>query len=281
MFHKSSFLSFIRNAHSISVMAAVALIQGASRGIGLEFCKHILRNKSPVAVIAACRNPESAADLAGLADQHPGKVTVLKIDVNQEHDIKNAAEVVKKTFGKVDLVINSAAMLHPSGKGETSLRDVSGQGLVSTLTTNTVGPLLMAKYFSPLLLKGSGAFGQQPPEKSKQHSGIIVNMTAKVGSIGDNALGGWYSYRMSKAALNMATRNLSIELGRSRPKVVCVSLHPGTVNTDLSRPYHKNVPQDKLFSTEHSVQCLMNIINGLSVEKTGKAFAWDGSELPW
>lgn len=94
-------------------------------------------------------------------------------------------------------------------------------------------------------------------------------------------LGGWYSYRMSKAALNMATRNLSIELGRSRPKVVCVSLHPGTVNTDLSRPYHRNVPNDKLFSAEHSVNCLMGIINSLSIEKTGKAYNWDGTELPW
>lgn len=130
-------------------------------------------------------------------------------------------------------------------------------------------------------------------------------------------LGGWYSYRMSKAALSMATRNLSIELGRSRPKVqwvwvltygiiptvdirphgyhhynelmdlslilkvVCVSLHPGTVNTDLSRPYHRNVPKDKLFNTEQSVNYLMSIIDTLNIEKTGKAYSWDGKDLPW
>ncbi len=86
---------------------------------------------------------------------------------------------------------------------------------------------------------------------------------------------------MSKAALNMATRNLSIELGRGHSKIVCVSLHPGTVNTDLSRPYHRNVPKDKLFSTEHSVQCLMNIIDTLNIDKTGKAYAWDSTEIPW
>ncbi|KAG7462429.1 hypothetical protein MATL_G00184700 [Megalops atlanticus] len=262
-------------------MAAIALIQGASRGIGLEFCRHLLLKKSQVTVVATCRYPENAVDLMGLAAQNSARITVFKMDVNREADIKDTAEIVEKTFGKVDLVINSSAMLHPSGKGETSLKDVSAQGIISTLTTNTVGPLVMAKYFAPLLLKGSGGFGQQPPEKAKQHSGIIVNMTAKVGSIGDNALGGWYSYRMSKAALNMATRNLSIELGRGRPKVVCVSLHPGTVNTDLSRPYHRNIPENKLFSTEYCVQCLMKIIDNLSMEKTGKAFAWDGSELPW
>ncbi|KAI4813032.1 hypothetical protein KUCAC02_024386 [Chaenocephalus aceratus] len=254
----------------------VALIQGASRGLGLEFCKHILKNKSPAAVIATCRNPDGATELRALADQHPGQVTVLRLDVSREEDICGAADRVKESFGRLDLIVNSAAMLHPSGKGETSLREVTAQGIISTLTTNTVGPLVMAKYFAPLLQKGGGSFGQQPAEKAKQHSGIIVNITAKVGSIGDNG-----GYRMSKAALNMATRNLSIELGRSRPKVVCVCLHPGTVNTDLSRPYHRNVPKEKLFSTEQSVSALMNIIETLSIEKTGKAYNWDGTELPW
>ncbi|KAM7385330.1 hypothetical protein PAMP_001418 [Pampus punctatissimus] len=259
----------------------IALIQGASRGLGLEFCKYVLKSKTPAGVIATCRNPDGAAELRGLVGQHPGRLTVLRLDVNREEDIRESAERVKKSFGRLDLLVNSSAMLHPSGKGETSLRDVSAQGIISTLMTNTVGPLIMAKYFAPLLQKGSGGFGQQPAEKVKQHSGIIVNISAKVGSIGDNGLGGWYSYRMSKAALNMATRNLSIELGRSRPKVVCVSLHPGTVNTDLSRLYHKNVPKEKLFSTEHSVNRLMSIIETLNIEKTGKAYSWDGTELPW
>ncbi|KAM6956737.1 C-signal [Aplochiton taeniatus] len=262
-------------------MAAVAVVQGASRGLGLAFCRHILRSNTSASVIATCRNPEGAGELMNLAALHPGKVTVLKLDVNREGDIRETADQVKQSFGKVDLLINSSAMLHPSGKGETSLRDVSAQGIISTLTTNTVGPLVMAKYFAPLLQKGTGGFGLQPPEKAKHHGGIIVNITAKVGSIGDNGLGGWYSYRMSKAALNMATRNLSIELSRGRPKVVCVSLHPGTVNTDLSRPYHRNVPQDKLFSTERSVLQLMSIIDTLNIDKTGKAYNWDGSELPW
>lgn len=94
-------------------------------------------------------------------------------------------------------------------------------------------------------------------------------------------LGGWYSYRMSKAALNMATKNLSIELQRGSKKVVCVCVHPGTVDTDLSRPYHKNIPKDKLFSPETSVNYLMNIIDGLSIDQTGKFFSWNGNEIPW
>lgn len=107
--------------------APTALIQGASRGLGLEFCKHILESKTTVAVIATCRNPEGAAELRRVADQHPGRLTVLKLDVNREEDIRSAAEHVRGSFGRLDLIVNSSAMLHPSGKGETSLRDVSAQ----------------------------------------------------------------------------------------------------------------------------------------------------------
>lgn len=227
-----------------AMAAPIALIQGASRGLGLEFCKHVLTNKPRAAVIATCRNPDRAVELRGLSEQHRGRLTLLKLDVNREEDIREAAERVKESFGGVDLLVNSSAMLHPSGKGETSLRDVSAQvhphltpavisdplvlfivkiqknffnprgkqfslfmfyfshliinleiirftffpiqGLISTLTTNTVGPLVMAKYFAPLLHQGGGGFGQQPVEAAKQHSGIIINITAKVGSIGDN-----------------------------------------------------------------------------------------------
>lgn len=108
-------------------MAAVALVQGASRGLGFEFCRYLLLNKSPAAVIATCRNPDAAQHLAALSAQHADRMTVLKLDVNREDDIKRAAESVKTAFGKVDLIINSSAMLHPSGKGETSLLDVSAQ----------------------------------------------------------------------------------------------------------------------------------------------------------
>ncbi len=107
--------------------APIALIQGASRGLGLEFCKHILRSKSAAAVIATCRNPDGAAELRRLADQHPGRMTVLRLDVNREDDVRGAADRVKDSFGRLDLMVNSSAMLHPSGKGETSLRDVSAQ----------------------------------------------------------------------------------------------------------------------------------------------------------
>lgn len=113
---------------SLPVMAApVALVQGASRGLGLQFCKHILTNRTAAAVIATCRNPGDATELRGLAERHPGRLTVLRLDVNREEEVRGAAERVRESFGRLDLVVNSSAMLHPSGKGETSLRDVSAQ----------------------------------------------------------------------------------------------------------------------------------------------------------
>lgn len=255
----------------------VSIVQGASRGLGLQFCKTLLNQNKELLVIATCRNPDKAHELKVLESQNTSRLQIHQVDVRNESHINALSEFVKEKYGKVDLLINSAGMLHPSGKGETSLKDVSFEGLRSTFEVNTIGPLIMAKYFGPLLMKGGSTFGLRSEDTKVRHSAVLVNMSAKVGSISDNGLGGWYSYRMSKAALNMATKNLSIELGRGKNRVICVALHPGTVDTDLSRPYHKNVP--KLFTTEYSVECLLNVINSLTVSDTGKYLTYDRSEL--
>ena len=231
-------------------------------------------------MIATCRDPTSALDLSRLHREHGDLLTVYRLDVQDEAQIKELSTQVGDK--KLDLLINCAGMLHPSGKGETSLREVNLQDVSSTLTTNALGPLVMAKYFSSNLTTRKSERGTEKPDKgttANEVAGILVNMSARVGSISGNVLGGWYSYRMSKAALNMATKNLSIELGRKR--VICVSLHPGTVNTDLSSRYLKNVDPAKVFTPEFSVDCLMNIINGLEMKDNGKFFAWDGKEILW
>ncbi|KAJ8026298.1 hypothetical protein HOLleu_34104 [Holothuria leucospilota] len=261
-------------------MTSVVLVQGASRGLGLQFCRNLLQRPS-TSVVATCRAPEDATHLQQLEASNKDRLEILKLDVTQEDAIRDAAKLVKEKFKNLDLVINCAGMLHPSGKGETSLRDVSTQGLNTTFLTNAFGPLLVAKYFSPMLAAGSGSFGIQSENAKERHSGILVNMSARVGSITDNGFGGWYSYRMSKSALNMATKNLSIELGRPRNKIICVALHPGSVDTDLTRPYQRNIPKDKLFSTTYSVECLMKIISNLRIEDTGKYLAWNGKEIPF
>eukprot|EP00088_Acartia_fossae_P034434 TRINITY_DN35360_c0_g1_i13.p1 TRINITY_DN35360_c0_g1~~TRINITY_DN35360_c0_g1_i13.p1 ORF type:complete len:257 (-),score=23.55 TRINITY_DN35360_c0_g1_i13:486-1256(-) len=255
---------------------AIALIQGASRGIGLEYAR-ILSSRG-VNVIGTCRDPSKADNLRALPNTE-----VIRCDVTQENDIINLADTIQKNYKKLDLVVNSSAILHPSGRGETRLKDVDFNGLMSTLATNTTGPLVVAKHTAPLLQKGSGIIGSSKykDNNKKCHSGVLVNMTAKVGSISDNGLGGWYSYRLSKCALNMATKNLSIELGRGKNRIVCLSLHPGTTDTELSRPYHKNVPADKLFSPNFAVSKLLEIIDNATIDDTGKYIAWDGTEIPF
>ncbi|XP_043215870.1 C-factor-like isoform X2 [Amphibalanus amphitrite] len=253
---------------------ATVLIQGASRGLGLQFARALAARDSVTTVLATCRRPEQAEELRSLP-----KVQVLPLDVTSETSVAAAAQQAAAATAGLDLLVNCSAILHPSGRGETSLRDVSLAGLQETFNTNTFGPLLVAKHFAPLLQAGSGALGVQSEDAKQRHAAVLVNMTAKVGSTTENVLGGWYSYRMSKAALNMATKNLSIELGRGRKKVLCVGLHPGTVDTDLSRPYHKNVPAGQLLSPERSVSHLLAIVDRLTVADSGRVFVWSGEPL--
>ena len=104
-------------------------------------------------------------------------------------------------------------------------------------------------------------------------------MSARVGSISDNKLGGWYAYRASKSALNMMIKNLSIEVGRKNKNAILVGLHPGTVNSKLSKPFQSNVPEKKLFTPDQSVNYLLQVLSKLKNEDSGKIFAWDGSEI--
>ncbi|CAH1259164.1 Hypp2183 [Branchiostoma lanceolatum] len=164
------------------------LVQGASRGIGLEFCMYLLRGVPNITVIATCRNPGGATDLRALQAKNPSNLHIIPLDVIDESSIKQAANEVKQhNGGGVDLLINCAGILHPSGRGETSLRDVSSQGLLTTFSTNAIGPLLVGKYFSPLLQKGTGAFGQHAQNK-QTHAAVMANISAKVGSITDNGM---------------------------------------------------------------------------------------------
>jgi len=256
---------------------SVVLVQGASRGIGLEFAR-VLSLRGNTQVIGTCRDPKSANELRGL-----NITEALECDVTSEESIQYLSNHVKQRYGKLDLLINNSGILHPSGKGETRLQDVSSAGLMSTFAVNAFGPLLVAKHLAPLLQKGTGLVGSQKfrEDGKKCHSAVLVNMSARVGSISDNGLGGWHSYRMSKAALNMANKNLSIELGRGKNRVICLLLHPGTTDTDLSKPYHKNVPSGKLFSTEFTVSKLLGLVDESTIEDTGRYLAWDGQDIPF
>jgi NAD(P)-dependent dehydrogenase (short-subunit alcohol dehydrogenase family) len=131
---------------------------------------------------------------------------------------------------------------------------------------NAMGPALVLKHFQPLLPRNGKA--------------VFAAISARVGSISDNRIGGWYSYRASKAALNMMLKCAAIEIGRTRKHQIMLGLHPGTVDTGLSKPFQSNVPDGKLFSAEQSAGYMLDAIEGASPDQSGSVIDWDGKTVP-
>jgi NAD(P)-dependent dehydrogenase (short-subunit alcohol dehydrogenase family) len=245
------------------------LIQGSSRGIGLEFVRQLLGHATPGRIFAACRAPEAAPSLVELAALDP-RLRLVKLDVANESSIRAAAASVAAEAPRLHLVVNCAGLLHDRAAGispEKKLADVDPDALAASFAVNAAGPLLVARHFEPLLAHDERA--------------VFASISARVGSISDNRLGGWYAYRGAKAAQNMFTKTLAIEWARSRRNVVCVALHPGTTDTDLSRPFQANVPPQKLFSTQRTVAQLLAVIDRLTPADTGRFLSWDGTGISW
>ena len=188
-----------------------------------------------------------------------------RIDYASEDSIAEAANIASKT-GPLDLVIVANGMLHSKEiMPEKSIKELARYKFQQLFEVNTIVPSLIAKHFLPHL--------------NRDYPSIFAALSARVGSISENELGGWYGYRASKAALNMIIKNASIEIGRRNKKAIIVGLHPGTVDTDLSRPFHKNVPVEKLLTPHQSVTKLLEVLVSLTPAQSGKCFAWDGEEI--
>jgi NAD(P)-dependent dehydrogenase (short-subunit alcohol dehydrogenase family) len=187
------------------------------------------------------------------------------LDLTSQTSIAEAATRIGQS-GPVDLVIVATGLLHSAGiKPEKSWRGLEAGTLAQYFAVNAIGPALVAKHFLPLL--------------SREGRSAFAALSARVGSIGDNRLGGWHGYRASKAALNMLVKTLAIELARTRPEAICVALHPGTVDTDLSRPFQQSVAPDKLFTPEVAAAHLLTVLERLTPEDSGGCFAWDGRRI--
>ena len=247
---------------------ANALVVGASQGIGLGFVKQLLANQAMAKIFATYRNPESAVELLTLAHQHSDRLQCFAVDITEEVQIAESVNKISTEVKQLHFVINCVGILH-EGKlqPEKSLRQIEPDLLIRYFQVNSIGGVLLAKHLMPL-------FRHQDPS-------IFASISAKIGSIGDNRLGGWYGYRASKAALNMFMRTTAIEYSRRCPKTIVVTLHPGTTDTNLSQPFQKNVPPEKLFSVEKTVNQLLAVIDNLKIEDSGNFFSWDGSLLPW
>ena len=152
-------------------------------------------------------------------------------------------------------------------KPEKALRSIDAESMARAFKINTAGPALIAKYFTPLMARSAKS--------------VFAALSARVGSITDNHLGGWYSYRASKAALNQFIRTTAIEMARKRGETVFLSLHPGTTDTALSHPFQAGVPHGKLFTPHYSANRLLQVIDQASKEDSGALIAWNGELLPY
>lgn len=234
-------------------------VVGASGGIGTAVTRLLAASPGVARVYALSRSPTLVT---------AEKLQAVSVNVEDEQSIRNAAESVRSE-GKLDLVFVATGMLHDGEdvQPEKRISDLQPDVLQRVLYVNAVAPALVAKHFLPAL-------------RSRTKT-VFAALSARVGSISDNRLGGWASYRTSKAALNMLLKTFAIEHARSRPQSIIAALHPGTVATSLSAPFQARVPERQLFSPETSAAHLLNVINGLRPEDSGGFFAWDGSRIEY
>lgn len=233
-----------------------AIVIGSSGGIGGAFIDALDSSDQVSKIYALSRQGKS----------HPSsRVDNLTFDLTSEDSLKAAAETLRE-LDPFDLIIVATGLLQGDGiSPEKSIRDLSYEGLEKSFLVNTVGPAMTAKYFLPLL--------------RNDRKSVFTALSARVGSISDNRIGGWYGYRASKAALNMILKTLSIEYGRRHKQVVIIGLHPGTVDTDLSKPFQGNVPEGKLFTPDYSINKLLAVLDQVEPEDSGKLFDWAGKEI--
>jgi NAD(P)-dependent dehydrogenase (short-subunit alcohol dehydrogenase family) len=188
------------------------------------------------------------------------------LDLTHESSMSHWAHQAQSTQRPLRLVIDATGFLHGNGmQPEKSWQHIDPAHMAYSFAINSIGPALLMKHFLPLLARDGRA--------------VFATLSAKVGSIGDNQLGGWYSYRASKAALNQLVHTAAIELRRKHPKAMCVALHPGTVDTGLTGPFAKTGLN--VVTPEAAAQRLLQVIDSLSVSQSGGFINHDGQALPW
>ncbi|CAB0151417.1 C-factor [Pseudidiomarina piscicola] len=229
------------------------LIIGASGGLGKALVEEYLAAGWRVTAWSRHAVPIASASLR--------QVTVASY---WPEDLTVALEQLEPLTG----VISTVGVLHNDAfMPEKNLKSINRQQLETSFQVNTIVPLMLLQQLVPKLPRKSPAFW--------------VQLSAKVGSITDNYLGGWYSYRASKAALNMLLKTAAIELQRSHKQLVVAAIHPGTTDTSLSQPFQQRLPADKLYSPVQSAQRIASVIRKLAADDSGKLLHWDGSELPY
>jgi NAD(P)-dependent dehydrogenase (short-subunit alcohol dehydrogenase family) len=235
-------------------MKSVAII-GSSGAIGRAFLDAYIADKEISNIYSISRTEVESND---------ERIIHINIDVTDEVSVKAAASKIGEN--RLDKLIVATGILHTELFGpEKSIKDIKIENFVKIFSVNAFGPALIGKYFLPLM--------------KKDKKSIAAFLSARVGSISENKLGGWYAYRASKSALNQIIKNFSIEAKRTNPTGIIIGLQPGTVKSKLSEPFQKNVKKGKLLLPKDSVKSLIRVIENVMQNDSGKIFDWKGEEI--
>jgi NAD(P)-dependent dehydrogenase (short-subunit alcohol dehydrogenase family) len=233
-----------------------AAVFGATGGLGGALTAALANDPACALLYAGGRTPPSVS----------GRVRPFQFDLADDVSLTSACDVIAAD-GAPDVVIIATGVLHGPGlQPEKSARHMERPALSQAFVVNTIGPALIAARLLARI--------------PRNRRSVLAVLSARVGSIADNQLGGWHSYRASKAALNMLVRNFAIELARTHPHAVCLALHPGTVDTSLSRPFQAGIAHE-IFSPAEAAAKLLAVIDAASPADSGRLLGWDGQAIPY
>ncbi|MEP2736292.1 MAG: SDR family NAD(P)-dependent oxidoreductase [Erythrobacter sp.] len=231
-----------------------AAIFGASGGIGAALVSALAER--------GCERIYAGSRRGGAID---GGIP-FAFNLTDEGSIESAANMMRNNPPELVFVASGVLTLEDGAGPERTFKRIDPDAMTQMLSLNTIGPAVIAKHLLPLFPRDRRA--------------VFAALSARVGSISDNGLGGWHSYRASKAALNMMLKNFAIELGRTHPQAVVLGLHPGTVDTALSEPFQKGLPEGQLLTPAQSAEALLDVIAGATPDVSGRVFDWKGAEVP-
>lgn len=232
-----------------------AAVFGASGGIGSAIVS-ALAERGVSKIFAGARAPVAANEV----------VIPFEFDLQDEASIATSADLMRTQPPELVILTTGVLTLSDGTGPERTLKRLDPGAMAEVFALNTIGPALIAKHVLPLM-----------PRADRW---AFAALSARVGSISDNGLGGWHSYRASKAALNMLIKNFALEMARTHKQGVIIGLHPGTVDTSLSEPFQKGLPDGQLSSTYQAADRLLKVIDELDPKDSGRIYDWKGEEIP-
>lgn len=245
-----------------------ALVIGAGHGIGLSLVRALLVKCPNAHVFATWRDEDKAGPLRNLQAVSGSKITSVRTDPADEAEVEGCCQFLSARTKHLDLVINCVGTLHNGQEfqPEKSLAQINASQLLTSFKVNSIGTVLWAKHLLPLMRNSTPS--------------VFACLSARVGSIGDNRLGGWYGYRASKAALNMFVRNIAIEYDRNKCHTLVLALHPGTTRTDLSAPFLAG-SKYQLHTADETANNLLHVIENAGSANHGGFLDWRGDRVEW